>query len=73
MLEDHAYARTMDGNLPIIGVPAKYSLMTCDLCNDEEYWLDVKLNAAGNQFLCLTCRGEVIGMVGKHKLIVDDT
>lgn len=71
MLCDHAYARTTDGNLPLIGIPMSACEMNCDLCGDVMYWLDTKLNEAGNQFLCLTCRSIKIGMVGKYPVLLD--
>lgn len=71
MLKDHAYARTTSGNLPLIGVPKEASEMSCDLCGDVMYWLDVKLNAAGNQFLCLQCRTEKIGNCGKYPILLE--
>lgn len=70
-IADHAFARTTDGDIPLIGIPPGACQMDCDLCGDQMYWLDTKLNEAGNQFLCLKCRSERIGLVGKYPLLLD--
>ena len=71
MFSDHAYARTTDGDLPLIGIPKEACEMECDLCGDVVYWLDTRLNESGNQFLCLKCRSVKIGTVGKYPLLLD--
>ena len=53
---DHATVKIDKYVIPLIGVPRDATLGQCDCCHDDFHVQDLKLNEAGNQFLCRKCR-----------------
>ena len=56
MLEDHALVPAGEYIVPLIDIPHEAGVYYCDLCGKDGGILELKLNEAGNQFLCLKCR-----------------